>query len=495
MPRRTAIRLFASLAAALALPKGAHAAARKRLSRPTPFSWDRLVDQARALAGKAYAAPADSTHAAADFDAVGRLTYGEAEAIAGNVRLFPTSRATAPKSVRLFLVEAGKAREIVDTAGLFVGRATADPAGFRVMDATGRSDWLAWQGASYFRASGAEDQYGISARGIAVDTGLARGEEFPSFTQFWIEQAGPDKARIHALLDGPSLTGAYAFECSKDDKGVTQDVRAVLFLRKDVEQLGLAPASSMFWYDESSPPRQRDWRPEIHDSDGLAIWAGNGERVWRPLENPNALRLHALRADRPRGFGLLQRDRDFDHYQDDGAFYERRPSLWVEPQGDWGPGAVCLFEMPTQGETLDNIAMFWRADQPARAGERRDFAYRLIWTSQDPTADGNARCVDVFDGPAGIPGAPPIANARKFVFDFAGPSLQGLDRGSGVAVETDLPEGVLISAAAYPVARAQARWRVMLDIRTQDMPRPQFRLYLRRGDTALSETVIKAVEP
>jgi glucans biosynthesis protein len=150
--------------------------------------------------------------------------------------------------------------------------------------------------------------------------------------------------------------------------------------------------------------------------------------------------------------------------------------------------------MPTGAETLDNIAMFWRPDAPAKAGEHRDFAYKLTWTSSDPTADANARCVEVFDGPGGIPGAPPIEGARKFVFDFAGPSLKGLDRGSGVAPETDIPTDALAAAAAYPVARTEARWRVMLDVRTQELPHPEFRLFLKRGNAALSETVIKAVQ-
>lgn len=467
----------------------------ERLGPAAPFSWQGLVGQARKLAAGRYRRPADSTNAAANFDEAGRLTYGQAQAVAGNIRLFPTSRVNARKAVGISIVENGQAREIVDTTGLFVGSAHADPAGFRVMDATGQSDWLAWQGASYFRASGVQDQYGLSARGIAIDTGLSDGEEFPDFTHFWVEQAGPDRTHVHALLDGPSVTGAFAFDCRKTAEGVTQDVTVALFLRKDVRQLGLAPASSMFWYDQSSPPAHRDWRPEIHDSDGLAIWAGNGERIWRPLENPVRQRLNAFRADSPKGFGLLQRDQDFDHYQDDGAFYDRRPSLWVEPKGDWGPGAVCLFEMPTDGETMDNVAIFWRGDVPARAGERRDFAYRLTWTSSDPTSGRHARCVDVFDGPAGIPGAPPVAGASKFVFDFAGPSLAGLDRSSGVAAETDLPQGVLMSAVAYPVVRSQNRWRAMLDVRVKDMPQPQFRLFLKRGDAALSETVIKAIEP
>jgi glucans biosynthesis protein len=492
--RRTAVRLFAALAAASALPGGIATAAAGRLGAPTPFSWDWLVARAQALARIPFAETPDSPRAAADYDAAVRLTYGDAQAIAGNVRLFPATRGTAPKPVRIAVVESGQAREIVDTDGLFIGNQNTDPVGFRVMDSSNHSDWLAFQGASYFRTSGSRDQYGLSARAIAIDTGLAKGEEFPGFTHFWIEQTGADTIRVHALLDGPSLVGAYAFDCRKGQNGVTQDVTATLFLRKNVEQLGLAAASSMFWYDQSTPPGRRDWRPEIHDSDGLAIWAGNGERIWRPLENPQVAKLHSLRASSPKGFGLLQRDQTFDHYQDDGVFYDRRPSLWVEPKGNWGAGAVCLYEMPTQSETMDNIAMFWRGDRPARAGERRDFAYRLTWTSKDPTADLASRCVDIYDGPGGIPGAPPAAGVRKFVFDFAGPALTGLDRTSGVVPETDLPRGAIVSAAAYPIAHAAARWRVMIDVRSKDVSQPQFRVFLKRGNTALSETVIKAIE-
>lgn len=494
MSRRAAVGLVAALGAAGAMPIRALAEA-QRMGPPSPFSWDRLVDKARALARQSYVAPAVSVHAAPDYDAAVKLTYGQAEAIAGNVRLLPASKVNASSPVRIALVERGQAREITDMAGLFSGGGTADASGFRVMDATGKSDWLAYQGASYFRACGSKDQYGLSARAIAIDTGLPTPEEFPNFTHFWFEQEGPDKVRIHALLNGPSVTGAFAFDCSFGDAGVVQDVTGTLFLRKNVGQLGIAAASSMFWYDQSRRPEgsRADWRPEIHDSDGLAIQSGNRERIWRPLDNPRTTRMHAFRADSPRGFGLLQRDQAFDHYQDDGVFYERRPSLWVEPKGDWGPGAVYLLEMPTDRETNDNVALFWRSDRPAKAGERRDFAYRLTWTSNDPSADANARCVDSFEGPAGIPGADPIPGARKFVFDFDGTSLAGLDRTSGVVAATDIPAKALVSSAAYPIARGQARWRVMLDIRTQDLPRPEFRLFLKRGDSALSETVIKAV--
>jgi glucans biosynthesis protein len=492
--RRTAVRLFAALAAASALPGGIAAAAAGRLGAPVPFSGDLLIARARALALRPFAELPDSVRAAADYDAAVRLTYGNAQSIVGNVRLFPATRGTAPKPVRIAVVEGGQAREIIDTDGLFVGNQNTDPVGFRVMDSSDRSDWVAFQGASYFRASGSRDQYGLSARAVAIDTGLAKGEEFPGFTHFWIEQTGPDTIRVHALLDGPSLVGAYAFECRKGPNGVTQDVTATMFLRRNIAQLGLAAASSMFWYDQSTPSGRRDWRPEIHDSDGLAIWAGNGERIWRPLENPQVAKLHSLRAPSPKGFGLLQRDQAFDHYQDDGVFYDRRPSLWVEPKGDWGAGAVCLYEMPTEAETLDNIAMFWRSDKPARAGERRDFAYRLSWTSNDPTADLASRCVDIHDGPGGIPGAPPLSGVRKFVFDFEGPALVGLDRTSGVTPDTDLLKGAIVSAVAYPIAKTDARWRVMIDVRTKDLSQRQFRVFLKRGKTALSETVIKAIE-
>lgn len=473
------------------VPARAYAAG-DRLGSPRPFSWDWLVGRARGLAREDHVAPRVSRTAVTDYDSLVRLTYGEAEAIAGHVRLFPTSRAIAPRAITIHIVERGRARAIVDTSGLFMGGQNADAAGFRVMAPGGHSDWLAYLGAAYFRASGSRDQYGLSARGIAVDTGIAKVEEFPDFTEFWIEQLGPVRVRIHALLDGPSLTGAYAFDCTSDDRGVVQDVQAALFFRRDIEELGVAPASSMFWYDQSG--KRGDWRPEIHDSDGLAILAGDGERIWRPLENPSRQTLSTFRADHPGGFGLIQRDQSFDHYQDDGVFYERRPSLWVEPRGDWGTGAVRLFEMPTVSETQDNIAMFWCGDEPARAGGSREFAYRLLWTSNDPSTDAAARCVDLFEGPAGIPGAPPIEGARKYVFDFAGPVLDGLDRSSGVEAVTSLPASAIIAANTYPVVDGQARWRAMLDVRLPGLDQPEFRLYLKRGDAALSETVIKVLK-
>jgi glucans biosynthesis protein len=496
LARREFSGLLALMAGLAAFPRMAEAAVQPKFAAPAPFSWDTLVQQARALAGRPWAEPTTSPHAAADFDAAGRLTYGQAQALGGNVRLFPTTRGTSPHAVKLHLVENGEARELVDARGLFVGGKQGDPAGFRVMTADQHSDWMAYLGASYFRASGSRDQYGLSARGIAVDTALPKAEEFPAFTEFWIENLGGDHVRIHALLDGPSVTGAYAFDCRKTAAGVTQDVRAALFFRRDIERLGAAPITSMFWYDQSDFAKRGDWRPEIHDSDGLALWSGSGERIWVRLSNPSVNRTNALRADHVKAFGLLQRDQTFDHYQDDGAFYDRRPSLWVEPQGDWGTGTVMLYRMPTDAETQDNIAAFWVSDQPAKAGQSREFSYRLTWTSQDPSAGTAARCVDSWQGRAGRPGDTPTSQeARKFVFDFEGPVLKGLTRDSGVTAATNLPPKALLHAAAYPVAGQEGRWRVTLDVQPSAVPSPEFRLYIKRGEQALSETVIQGIQP
>jgi glucans biosynthesis protein len=465
-----------------------------------PFSWDILVAMAQASSRRPFAARPVSTHAAPTFDDAARLTYDAAQSLPGHVRLFPTRLETAPFAVGVHVVSGGQARAVVNTQGLFGAAQNVDPAGFRVMHADGHGDWLAFLGASYFRAAGEKDQYGLSARGIAVDTGTMPGaEEFPEFTQFWIEDLGGAEGRqrlvIHALLEGPSLTGAYAIDTRQTETGVVQDVKVTLFLRKDVAGLGIAPMTSMFCFDEATRIEHRDWRPEVHDSDGLAILLADGERIWRPLENPPEPRTNTFRANAVRGFGLLQRDQAFDHYQDDLAFYDRRPSLWVEPQGDWGAGAVVLYAFGTISENVDNIAAFWLSDRPAKAGQRQDFAYRLNWTSRDPMANGNARCVKVFAGPGGVPGGDPIAGATRYVLDFEGDSLAGLNRSSGVTAELDLPPAAILHNAAGPIAGRDRQWRVTLDIKTQGLAAREFRLFLKRGGGALSETVIKAIQP
>ncbi len=482
---------FASLAGIASAAEGDAAAT--RFGPPQSFSWDELTALVRKLAARPYEAAASTPGAHdVDFDAAGKLTYGPATPLTGTVRLLPVNR-YAPTPVKLNVLQSGQARALLSSKGLFAGGAEARPAGFRVLNARAEGDWLSFMGASYFRTAGAQNQYGISARGIAVDTALTSEEEFPAFTEFWIETLGDSAMRVYGLIDGPSLVGAMRFDNSTGPDRVVQDVTAVFAMRKDIKRLGIAPASSMFWYDQTSPDRTPDWRPEIHDSDGLAIVAANGEHLWRPLRNPRHPRTNAFSVTNPRGFGLMQRDRRFTDYQDDGAFYDRRPSLWVEPIGDWGPGAVMLYEFPTDSETTDNVTAFWVSDTPARAGGYHEWRYRLRWTSHDPSTAAGARLVDQWNGAGGIPGAAARQDAHKLVFDFEGESLTELDRSSGVAAVTNLPAAAVLAQAAYPVVGAAKRWRVMLDVRPAAITQSEFRLFLQHKGAALSETVIEPV--
>ncbi|MEH3037141.1 MAG: glucan biosynthesis protein [Sphingomonas adhaesiva] len=465
-------------------------AARAAPGAGTPFSWNIVQQRAAALARQPYRPPTPVAAAAAiDFDAVGAIRFRPDRTLAGGIRLFPLGNgATLPVAINI--VEGGRARAVAFSPDLFEAKASVPPgfAGFRIMEAGRESDWLAFLGATYFRAAGSQDQYGLSARAVAIDTGLDGREQFPRFTEFWIEPTGTRHV-IYALLDGESVTGACRFT-STHDGGVMQDVSVVLHLRRDIARLGIAPATSMFWYDDRAQRGATDWRPEIHDSDGLAIWTAGGERLWRPLRNPARPTTDSFDATDVRGFGLIQRDRAFDHYQDDGAFYDRRPDLWVEPRGTWGAGEIMLYAFPTTSETVDNVAAFWVPAAPARAGQRLQFDYRLRWTSQDPSADRGARVVDARVGDAGRPGAAAVAGARKLVVDYQGDGLIGLTRDSGVVADLSIAHGRLLASAAYPVVGQRDRWRVTADIAPDPNATADVRLFLRRGAAALGETLL-----
>lgn len=468
------------------------AAQRRNGAAATPFSWAILQQRAAALAKQPYRAPQPVAAAAAlDYDAVGGIRYRPDRTLAGGVRPFPLGK-YAPVPVGLNVVENGRATRVDYATDLFETKPGVSPApgfaGFRVMEPGRESDWLAYMGASYFRSAGSQDQYGLSARGVAVDTGLEK-EQFPTFTEFWIERLADGGYTIYALLDGESLTGAYRF-VSRHRGAVVQDVSSVLFLRRAVARLGIAPATSMFWYDDRAHATATDWRPEIHDSDGLALWTAGGEHVWRPLRNPAQPTTDSFAADDVRGFGLLQRDRDFSHYQDDGAFYDRRPNLWIEPKGKWGAGRVLLYAFPTAGETTDNVVCFWTPGAPVRAGQRLAYDYRLTWGSDDPSRDRAAHVVDTWTGSAGRPGGAPVAGAVKLVADFMGDGLAGLTRESGVSADIGVTRGKVLASAAYPVVGQRNRWRVTADIAPEGDGPADVRLFLKRDGAALSETLL-----
>ena len=245
--------------------------------------------------------------------------------------------------------------------------------------------------------------------------------------------------------------------------GVFQDIEATLFLRgAKIERLGIAPLTSMFWYGKNNHFLGPDWRPEIHDSDGLEMALASGERIRRPLNNPPRVMANAFRADSLKGFGLAQRERSFEEYQDDGVFYEKRATVWVEPQGDWGAGSVILVELSTNDEIHDNIGAFWNPAEPAVPGNRYDLRYKLSWVEASPP-QSVARFIATRIGAGGVPGQPRPADQVKFVCDLDGKGLEGLDRSSGVEAVVEASRGELSLIYAFPIATTD-RWRVTFDL-------------------------------
>lgn len=328
-----------------------------------------------------------------------------------------------------------------------------------------RDEIIAFLGASYFRALGRGNTYGLSARGVTIDTALGLPEEFPRFSQFWLQRpAATDTAvTIYAALEGQSCTGAYRFVLQPGNTTV-MDVTARLFFRNSVEQLGMAPLTSMFLYSEKNRAGYDDYRPNVHDSDGLMIRRRDGDVIWRPLNNPPRLAESWFVEKNPLGFGLMQRDRVFDSYQDASAHYERRPSAFVEPRSDWGEGAVRLVELPTDSETNDNIVAFWVPALPVTPGMRYDFDYRLHWGALAPEAGADlAHVRETRSGAAGVAGTPSDPEARKFVVDFAGGLLAALSADAPVTPKVIATGGEIMSMTLSKLD-VSGDWRLVIDV-------------------------------
>ncbi|RZL88278.1 MAG: glucan biosynthesis protein D [Variovorax sp.] len=513
--------------AALGFPADAIAAGGIKLGQPSPFSFERLVTLAKSLAAKPYVAEpplAADVLQRIDYETHGKIKFNTDSALFRDgpgqfpVTFFHLGR-FFQTPVHMHVLEAasgdGFAREIIYDSSYFTMPADSPArqlpdgagfAGFRLQESRlgdqkklpwQTNDWVAFLGASYFRAIGELFQYGLSARGVALDAAMPdRAEEFPNFTRFYFEPpAAPDATAmtVYALLEGPSITGAYKFVLQRG-KAVLMDIESRLFLRRDVGRLGLVPLTSMYWYSESKPTGI-DWRPEVHDSDGLSIWNGAGERIWRPLNNPTQTRASSFADTRPRGFGLLQRDRNFDHYQD-GVFYDKRPSLWVEPQGDWGEGSVQLIEIPTDDEIHDNILACWVPKAPATAGTSYNLKYRLYWTAEEPFPSPLARCVATRLGRGGQPGTQRPQGVRKFMVEFIGAPLGSLPFGTKPELVLTASRGKFsyIFSEAVPNG-VPGHWRAQFDFTAEGSEPVDMRLYLKNGDQTLSETWLYQYQP
>ena len=530
LDRRALVRLGLAAQAAVALGGASFAradgAAKDDLTfgPPRPFSYDLLKKLAKDLAAKPYVAPArpdPEIVSRIDYDAHGKLKYRPDHALYGRAPgAYPITFMHVgqffPKTVRMHAVADGQAREILYDQSLFdmpadsVARKLADQpsafAGFWIREAkdqvTDKGDWKArepWAtflGASYFRAIGEEGQVGMSARGVALFPQPGAAEEFPDFVGFWFEPAAKDgdPVTVHALLDGPSLAGAYRFLIRRTG-GTLMDIEAEITLRKPVDRVGLAALTSMYWFSETAKASLIDWRPEVHDSDGLAMWTGSGERIWRPLNNPPRIMTSTFADENPRGFGLLQRDRVFDHYQD-GVKYEDRPSTWVEPVGQWGKGAVQLVELPTDDEIHDNVVAYWIPEKPYQPGETASLAYRLYWQDQEPHPGSLAICVATRLGRGGQPGLPRPAGVRKFMVEFIGGTLKDIAYGQKVEPVLSASRGSFsyVFAEAVP-SDIPGHWRAQFDLTAQGADPIELRCYLKTGDTVLSETWLYQYHP
>lgn len=407
--------------------------------------------------------------------------------------------------VRLNEVAAGVVRPIpYDPADFDLGRNKFDAqalrgggfAGFRVHYPINRAQYkdevLVFLGASYFRAIGKGQVYGMSGRGLALDTAEASGEEFPRFVEFWIERPTADAKvlRIHALMDSRRVSGAYRFDLTPGGETLL-DVHSVLVPREPLRKAGLAPLTSMYFFGENQPGRD-DYRPEVHDSDGLSVHTGAGQWIWRPLVNPSSLLVTSFAMKDPKGFGLMQRDRAHGNYEDPEALYDLRPSAWVEPAGAWGEGRVELVQIPTADETNDNIVAYWVPAQPLPAGQPTTLDYRMRWQSgEHEVRPPDAWVVQTRRGRGYV--REPDGNL-KFVVDFDGPALRKLADDARLSAKVQVAFGDPKSSARLVEQnlfrnRATGTWRLTVRVDRKDAERPlELSAALRLGDAPVGET-------
>jgi periplasmic glucans biosynthesis protein len=410
------------------------------------------------------------------------------------------------RPVKLDEIVKGQAHEIAFDAQAFdYSRSGIDPsaaeglgyAGFNAHYALNmpvyKDEVLAFLGASYFRALGKGQTYGLSARGLAIDTALASGEEFPRFVEFWLEKPQPraDTLIFYGLLDSPRATGAYRFAFTPGDDS-TIEVTARVYLRDKVGKLGIAPLTSMYFHGSNQRAAGDDYRPEVHDSDGLSIQSSTGEWIWRPLVNPKRLLVTSFSLENPKGFGLMQRQRAFDAYQDLSTRYETHPSVWIEPIGEWGPGRVELVQIPAPDETNDNIVAYWISDAAPAPKQPIDLHYRIHWQKDTESRPPSAWVAATLRG-KGYSAKPD--NSLGFVIDFTGPMLDALatDAPLGADVSTDA-NGTIVGKTVRRNPETGGA-RVELHFRRNDDTKPvELRAALRNG-TTVSETWSYAFPP
>ena len=361
--------------------------------------------------------------------------------------------------------------------------------GFRILSKLGKTnpgdmhaETVAFQGASYFRALGQEQKYGLSARGLAINTSLEGQEEFPDYTQFWLEKPAKEAKQLVfcALLDSPSTTGATRFVLTPG-KTTDMELETQLYPRQDMAEIGIAPLTSMFFHGENSQQQYGDYRPEVHDSDGLMIQQGQ-DWTWQPLVEVPYINFQSTPVDKLSGFGLMQRDRDFDHYQDLEAWYHARPSVWIEPLEDWGKGSVQLLCLHTESDIVDNIVAYWKSD----AGQAfRHLHYRLSWRSDEPPAHTLGKVVATRATNKAVDSLPGHKGRIRFIIDFN--DLQKLEKLP--VAEVRLNGEVQTKPAVVQENPYVKGWRVIAAVFPETCDKPMMAtIRLTNGGNPVSET-------
>ncbi|MTI64493.1 glucan biosynthesis protein G [Methylophaga sp.] len=465
----------------------------------TPFTHQTVIELARALSEKAFEAPgkAPESLTSLSYAEYRKINFQQRAAIWGNSPTLFSIQLFAPgylyeHLIDVDIVEDGMAYSVgLNEASFSVPRESmakilADIgkyAGIRLHyplnNADYKDEFLVFQGASYFRAVSKDQQYGLSARGLAIDVAESQGEEHPIFRRFWVERPGEKQKAIvvHALLDSPGVTGAYRFGIYPDDP-TRMDVNVILFPRRDLDHVGIAPLTSMFMHGDMQSADKPDYRPAVHDSEGLAIIRGNEERVWRPLSNPNTLQISAFIDEDPRGFGLIQRSRNFHHYQDLEAMYHKRPSLWVKPLGDWGKGQLQLVEIPSENEANDNIVAYWRPAETLKKGQKYRYSYRLTWPDKPGSQSNQTQVI------RSASGLRLQDNQREIVIDYSHIEAEDI---KNISVNATLDQGHLLASRIQHNPETGGA-RVFLTFDEQDASTIEFRVQLKKNQQVLTET-------
>jgi len=371
-------------------------------------------------------------------------------------------------------------------------------AGFRLHYPINKRDYkdevIVFLGASYFRAVAKGQVFGLSARGLAIDTALPSGEEFPYFKAFWLIKPAPTakSIKLFALLDSRSVTGAYQFLVKPGVQTIVE-VDSRLFFRERIDKLGIAPMTSMFYFGENTVDRPYDYRPEAHDSDGFLLNSSTGEWIWRPANNPRRLNVSSFALDDAQGFGLLQRDRDYEHYQDLETQMQKRPSVMIVPRGKWGEGRAELVEIPTKDDHHDNLVAFWTPGVPPDTGQTAAYAYTMYWYSDDPSRPPGGRVMATRrDGGT-------FKDAQRFVIDFEGKKLAELPdttvlRGVVTVGDGSGKDGELLEAQVQKNPETLG-WRLTFQVRQNTNNPLELRAFLQSGDETLTETWSYVIVP